>query len=173
MRRALSALAIPLAAFAVGCGDDEKSDTTGSGGGAATSTTEQTDQAATTETGKPGSKVEITQPKDGDTTSGTVKVKVKLADFQLAPKDVGKANKEGYGHLHFSLDEGKFDKPKYSGENGKLAVKLGVDGKYSPSVTPTITYKGIPKGEHTLEVYLANNDHSDTGVEAKADFTVQ
>lgn len=173
MRRALSVLAVPLAAFAVGCGDDEKSDTTNSGGAAATSTTEQTDQASTTETGKPGSKVEIVQPKDGSKTSGTVKVKVRLADFQLAPKSVGKPNKEGEGHLHFSLDGGKFDKPKYSGENGKLAVKLGVDGKYSPSVTDSITYKNIPSGKHTLEVYLANNDHSDTGVEAEAEFTVQ
>ena len=171
MRRALTVLAVPLAAFAVGCGSDD--DDNGSGGGGAAETTEQTGQTATTETGKPGSKVEIVQPKDGDTTSGTVKVKVKLADFQLDPKAVGKANEEGYGHLHFSMDEGKFDKPKYSGENGKLAVKLGVDGKYSPSVTDSITYKGIPNGKHTIEVYLANNDHSDTGVEAKADFTVQ
>ena len=53
------------------------------------------------------------------------------------------------------------------------AVKLGVDGKYSPSVTPTITYTGLPKGKHKLEVYLANNDHSNTGVEGKTTFTVK
>ena len=79
----------------------------------------------------------------------------------------------GEGHLHFSMDGGKFDHPKYSGANGQLAVKLGVDGKYSPSVTPTITYKGLPKGKHVLEVYLANNDHSNTGVEGRTEFTVQ
>jgi len=50
-------------------------------------------------------------------------------------------------------------------------VKLGVQGKYSPSVTPSITYKGIPAGKHKLEVYLANNDHTNTGVESSTSFT--
>lgn len=98
---------------------------------------------------------------------------MKLSNFQLAPTEVGKQAKEGHGHLHFALDEGKYDKPKYSGANGKLAVKLGVQGKYSPSVEPTITYKNLPLGEHELEVYLANNDHTNTGVEAKTSFTVK
>ena len=48
-----------------------------------------------------------------------------------------------------------------------------MNGKYSPSVTPKIVYKGLPKGKHTLEVYLANNDHSNTGVEASTSFTVK
>ena len=91
----------------------------------------------------------------------------------LSPKTVGKKPKQGQGHLHFSIDDGKYDQPKYSGKNGQLAVKLGVNGKYSPSVTPSITYKGLPAGKHTLEVYLANNDHSNTGVEAKTMFTVE
>jgi hypothetical protein len=70
------------------------------------------------------------------------------------------------------MDEGKDDQPQYSGANGQLAVKLGVQGRYSPSVTPTITYRGLPKGKHKLEVYLANNDHSNTGVEAATSFTL-
>ena len=60
-----------------------------------------------------------------------------------------------------------------SGANGKLAVTLGVQGKYSPSVTPSITYKGLPPGKHRLEVYLANNDHTNTGVESSTSFTVK
>ncbi len=52
-------------------------------------------------------------------------------------------------------------------------MKLGVDGQYSPSVEPTITYSGLPKGEHTLEVDLANNDHSETGTTASTTFTVE
>jgi plastocyanin len=48
-----------------------------------------------------------------------------------------------------------------------------VDGKYSPSVTPSITYRGLPPGKHKLEVYLANNDHSNTGVEAATQFTIK
>ena len=83
------------------------------------------------------------------------------------------ANSPNTGHLHFSLDGGKFDTPKYSGENGKLAAQLGVDGKYSPSLEPSIPYEGIPKGEHTLEVDLANNDHSETGTTASTTFTVE
>jgi hypothetical protein len=52
-------------------------------------------------------------------------------------------------------------------------VSLGVQGKYSPSVTPSITYKGLPTGKHKLEVYLANNDHTNTGVEGRTSFTVK
>ncbi len=56
--------------------------------------------------------------------------------------------KAGQGHLHFQMDKGKFDFPKYSGANGQLAVKLGVAGTYSPAVKPTITYRNLPKGKH-------------------------
>ncbi|MFL5821374.1 MAG: hypothetical protein ACJ76S_11905 [Solirubrobacteraceae bacterium] len=98
---------------------------------------------------------------------------VKVTGFKLDAAAVGKAPKKGQGHLHFSMDGGKYDLPKYSGPNGKLAVKLGVQGKYSPSVTPTITYKGLPKGKHKLEVYVANNDHTNAGPEADTKFTVK
>ena len=167
MRRFLSiGLAIPLVALAVaGCGSSDKKSSDTNAAAPATTTEKKT--------GAPGAKVDFVTPKEGATTGDTVKVKVKLTGFELAPQEVGKPPVAGKGHLHFSLDGGKFDKPKYSGENGKLAVKLGVDGKYSPSVAPTITYKGLPKGKHELEVYLANNDHSDTGVEGKTEFTVQ
>jgi hypothetical protein len=166
MRRTLTAFAaVPVLALAVaGCGSDNKK--------SADETTPSTATVAQ-KTGAPGAKAEFVTPKEGGTSGDTVKVKVKLTGFTLAPKQVGKPPQQGQGHLHFSMDGGKFDHPKYSGANGQLAVKLGVDGKYSPSVTPTITYKGLPKGKHELEVYLANNDHSDTGVEAKTEFTVQ
>ena len=44
---------------------------------------------------------------------------------------------------------------------------------YSPSTAPNITYSNIPSGKHTLLVYLANNDHSDTGVANSTTFTVK
>ena len=155
------------AAFALGaCGDDDDNES-------ASTTPAQTETEQPAKVGAPGAKVSFVTPKDGSNVSGAVKVKVKLSGFDLAANQVGKPPKEGEGHLHFSMDEGKYDEPKYSGENGKLAVKLGVNGKYSPSVEPTITYKGLPPGEHRLEVYLANNDHSDTGVEAETEFMVQ
>jgi hypothetical protein len=147
-----------------GCGSKKKSN-------ASTTTTSTTTPAKTV--GAPGATVSFANPKNGSTQGSTVAVRVKLSHFKLAPNQVGKAAKQGEGHLHFSMDDGKYDLPKYSGANGKLAVKLGVQGKYSPSVTPSITYKGLPAGKHKLEAYLANNDHTNTGVEASTSFTVK
>jgi hypothetical protein len=118
-------------------------------------------------------KVSIVAPKDGAKTGSTVEAKVSLKDFKISPSTVGQAPRPGQGHLHFSMDGGKFDHPKFSGANGELAQKLGVDGKYSPSLTPGITYKHLPPGKHELEVYLANNNHTNVGVEAKVEFTVK
>lgn len=117
--------------------------------------------------------VTITSPTDGSMQSGTVTAKVDLENFQLDAADVGKAKADGKGHLHFSLDGGKYDYPKYSGANGKLAAQLGTDGQYSPSVTPTVTYTGLPPGQHTLKVEVVNNDHSPTGVSDSVTFDVQ
>jgi hypothetical protein len=149
---------------AAGCGSSKKKSSASS-----TSTT----PAVPKHVGAPGAKVAFVSPVKGSTTSSTVKVVVKVTKFKLAPQNVGKPAKQGEGHLHFSLDGGKYDQPKYSGANGQLAVKLGVNGKYSPSVTPTITYTGLPKGQHGIVVYLANNDHSSTGVGAVTTFTVK
>ena len=109
----------------------------------------------------------------GSTVKGPVVVKVSLNDFTINAASVGKAPVAGEGHLHFQMDGGKYDHPKYSGANGDLAVKLHVDGKYSPSVTPGITYTNLPKGEHTLKVFLVDNVHTDLGPMAETTFTVQ
>jgi plastocyanin len=150
------ALASGVLALA-GCGSSKKS----------TATTKSTKS-----TTAPTAKVAFVSPAPGAHVSGPVNVKVKVSNFTLDAAAVGKKPQKGHGHLHFSMDGGKFDQPKYSGANGELAVKLGVNGKYSPSVTPSITYKHLPKGKHKLEVYLANNDHSSTGVESSVSFTV-
>ncbi len=118
------------------------------------------------------SKATIVEPQDGAEVGQTFTAKVSLSGFEIDKANVGKANKPGGGHLHFSLDGGEFDRPQHSGPNGELAVKLGVDGKYSPAVAPEITYKDIPPGEHTLKVQLVNNDHSETGMEAETTFKV-
>jgi hypothetical protein len=99
---------------------------------------------------------------------------IKTTAFKIDAKDVGKANKPGRGHIHFQMDGGKFDHPRYSGPNGKLAVALKVDGTYSPAVADTITYKHLPKGTHTLKVFLVHNDHSNyPGATAKITFQVK
>lgn len=145
----------------------------GACGGSGTSTTAETTGASGTPASTETPSVEFVEPTDGSTTSDEVTAEVELSGFEIDPKAVGDAKEEGAGHLHFSMDGGKYDTPEYSGANGELAVELGVDGQYSPSTEPTITYSGLPKGEHTLEVYLANNDHSDTGVEATTSFEVK
>ena len=119
-------------------------------------------------TAKPG--IQVTSPMHGAKTMAKVTFKVKLTNFTICAACVGKANKANSGHLHFALDGGKFDYPKYSGANGKLAVQLGIAGKYSPAVLPQITYAHLPKGKHTLRVFVVNNDHSNTG--AKASTTI-
>lgn len=98
-----------------------------------------------------------------------VVVTAKLADFAIDAKNVGKVNMDGMGHLHFSLDGGKYDYEKYSGANGALAAKLGIAGKYSPSVMYTV----LPRGKHTAMVFIVNNNHSNTGSSAKLVFTVK
>jgi hypothetical protein len=161
-----TALACAGAALAIaGCGNEERSD----------DTTESAQQPATQGEGPaaPSAKVSFTAPKDGSTLGSKFTAKVKLQNFELNAKTVGKSPVPGQGHLHFQLDGGRFDVPQHSGPNGKLAKQLGVDGKYSPALETTITYTGVPPGKHTLEVYLANNNHTDTGVEAETEFTVK
>jgi hypothetical protein len=102
-----------------------------------------------------------------------VHVVVSVKDFKLDAAALDKAPRQGYGNLQFRMDGGKYDTPRYSGANGKLAVRLGVAGKYSPSVTPRITYSALPPGKHTLVASLANNDLSETGVQTRVVFTVR
>ena len=117
--------------------------------------------------------VRFVTPTVNQTTKSTVVVHVALANFKLDPADVGKRNKAHRGHLHFQMDGGKFDYPKYSGPNGQLAKTLGIAGKYSPSIAPMIIYRHLPAGKHTLVVFLANNDHSPVGPKASVTFTVR
>ena len=162
MRGRVTILGACLLAIAIaGCGSDDKSDSS------AQSTTPAEQSAG------PKPTVKFLTPKNESSQSGTVKATVKLTNFQIAPQAVGQAPRPGQGHLHFKMDEGKFDFPKYSGPNGLIAKKLGVTGHYSPALAPKITYKNLPPGKHELEVYLANNNHTNVGIEAKVEFRVK
>ena len=163
IRKSLMVLAVSgVAAFGVAaCGDDDEDETS-----AATTTEESaysSDEAS----------VSFVEPSDGAAVGDPVTAEVELEGFTINADEVGMDNTEGEGHLHFSMDGGEYDTPKYSGANGELAVSLGVDGQYSPATEPTITYEGLPKGEHTLEVDLVNNDHTETGTSATTTFTVE
>jgi len=154
LHKTLTVLAVSsAAAFGVAaCGDDDEDTTT----------------ASTNE-----SSVSFVEPTDGATVSNPVTAEVQIQNFEIDAEAVGKENVEGEGHLHFSMDDGQYDTPQYSGPNGKLAQQLGVDGQYSPSTEPTITYDDLPPGEHTLEVDLVNNDHTETGTSATVTFEVE
>jgi hypothetical protein len=98
----------------------------------------------------------LTSKQSGNKVTVTIRTK----SFTIDTKDVGKAPKAGKGHEHFAMDKGKYDQPKYSGANGTLAKQLGVNGKYSPSVNNKVTYTGLPKGKHTVTVFLVRNNHA-------------
>jgi hypothetical protein len=161
-----TALACAGAALAIaGCGNEKRSDdTTGS---------EPQPASQGNGPGAPEAAVSFTSPRDGSTVGSRFTAKVKLENFEIDGTAIGKSPVAGQGHLHFQLDGGRFDIPQHSGENGKIAKQLGVDGKYSPAAAPTITYTDIPPGEHKLQVHLANNNHTDTGVAAETGFTVK
>jgi hypothetical protein len=156
----LSACALMLGVAGCGSSDDKSS--------SSSQPASNTQQASA-----PKPTVKFVTPKDGATESGSVKATVELSNFKIAPQAVGQAPRPGEGHLHFKMDGGKYDFPKYSGANGLIAKKLGVTGHYSPALAPNITYKNLPPGKHELEVYLANNNHTSVGVEAKIKFRLQ
>lgn len=109
-------------------------------------------------------------------TGNSVTVTIRTKNFTIDTKDVGKKPKAGKGHEHFQMDGGKRDFPKYSGANGKLAVQLGVQGKYSPSVNNKVTYKGLAKGKHKVTVFLVRNSHANypnAGAKKTLTFTVR
>jgi hypothetical protein len=157
----LTIAALAAGVAVAGCGSSSSS----------SSSSQSTAQKAPASAPKPG--VKLVAPKDGAKTGSTITAKVSLTNFHIAPNAVGQAPRPGQGHLHFKMDEGKFDYPKYSGPNGLIAKKLGVTGHYSPALAPKITYKHLPKGKHVLEVYLANNNHTNVGVDDKVTFVVK
>jgi hypothetical protein len=164
LRKTLLVLAVSgVAAFGVAaCGDDDDDESASAG-----TTTETTAYSADE------ASVKFVEPTDGAAVGDPVTAEVELEGFAINADQVGMDNVEGEGHLHFSMDGGKYDTPKYSGANGELAVQLGVDGQYSPATEETITYENLPKGEHTLEVDLVNNDHTETGTSATVTFEVE
>lgn len=165
---AMGLLSATAALVAAGCGGGNDSKGSGkdesSGSGYSASDEDKGDKGS-------GDGVKFTSPVDGSEVGPDFTAVVELEDFELAADQVGKENADGSGHIHFQLDGGEFDKLPYS-ETGELAEQLGVDGKYSPNVKPQMSYQGIPEGEHTLKVFLVNNDHSDTGTEDEVKFTV-
>jgi hypothetical protein len=171
---AAAALAIPLA----GCG--------GSGG--------ENQRAALP--GEPS--VEIVSPRNGARqTDRSVVVKVRVGNFELAPRQFGREPQLDQGHLRFALNRvpdcvdpaklaraessplgrgrligASYDFPRYAGPNGVLAERIGSSGSYSPATRPEIYYHELPAGFYRLVVTLARNSGTPTPYHTVTNFQI-
>jgi hypothetical protein len=142
--------------------------------------------------------IEVISPRSGARqTSHAVVVKVKVNNFELAPRQFGGEPQLGEGSLRFGLNRvpdcvdpvklqraidspfGKgrlvgssFDFPKYAGPNGVLAERIGSAGSYSPATRPEIYYHELLPGFYRLVINLAQNDGSTTPFHAVTNFQI-
>jgi hypothetical protein len=142
--------------------------------------------------------VEVISPRNGARqASHAVVVKVRVRNFQLAPRHFGGEPQLGEGHIRFGLNRvpdcvdpvklqraidspfGKgrlvgasFDSPEYAGANGVLAERIGSEGSYSPATRPEIYYHDLPPGFYRLIINLAENDGSTTPFHAVTNFQI-
>jgi hypothetical protein len=142
--------------------------------------------------------VQVISPRNGARQSShAVVVKVKVHNFQLAPRHFGGEPLLGEGNIRFGLNRvpdcvdpvklqkaidspfgngrlvGKsFDYPEYAGPNGVLAEQIGSAGSYSPATRPEIYYHDLKPGFYRLVVNLAQNDGSTTPFHAVTNFQI-
>ncbi len=142
--------------------------------------------------------VQVISPRNGARQSShAVVVKVKVHNFQLAPRHFGGEPQLGEGNIRFGLNRvpdcvdpvklqraidspfgngrlvGKsFDFPKYAGPNGVLAERIGSAGSYSPATRPEIYYHDLKPGFYRLVINLAQNDGSTTPFHAVTNFQI-
>jgi hypothetical protein len=121
----------------------------------------------------PGASVRFLTPAADSVQPATFTARVSVGRFILQDAQAGDDPLARHGHLHFIFDGGRYDQPQFSGANGREALRLGVNGYYSPAYDPTITYKHIPPGEHTLEVELVNRNDTPTDIRATIHFSVR
>ena len=161
-----------------------KEDTPGPGGAAAKS--------------RASRRVSVISPRSGARqTSHAVVVKVKVRNFQLAPRHFGGEPQLHEGHIRFALNRvpdcvypaklerainspfgngrligRSFDFAEYSGPNGVLAERIGSAGSYSPATRPEIYYHALPPGFYRLVITLAQNNGSTTPFHAVTNFQI-
>lgn len=142
--------------------------------------------------------VEVISPRNGARqASRAVVVKLKIRNFQLAPRHFGGEPELGEGNIRFSLNrvpdcvepekleravkspignerlEGaSFDYPQYAGPNGVLAERIGSAGSYSPATRPEIYYHALRPGFYRLVITLAQNNGATTPYHAVTNFQI-
>jgi hypothetical protein len=115
----------------------------------------------------------IVTPKPNQHVAGKYTVRVQVSGFVLDKTKAGKTLEPGHGHLHFAMDGGRFDFPRYAGLHGIDAARSGTAGHFSPSYSNWITYSKLPRGRHTLRVGLVDNLHAPLPVTAAVTFIVR
>jgi hypothetical protein len=142
--------------------------------------------------------VEIVSPRNGARQqSRAVVVKVRVHNFQLAPRHFGGQPLLGEGNLRFALNRvpncvdpaklkravespighgrlqgASFDFARYSGPNGVLAERIGSSGSYSPATRPEIYYHELPAGFYRLVITLALNNGATTPYHSVTNFQI-
>jgi hypothetical protein len=142
--------------------------------------------------------VEVVSPRNGARQrSRAIVVKVRVHNFQLAPRHFGGQPQLGEGHLRFKLNRvpncvepaklqraiespigrgrmqgASFDYARYSGPNGVLADRIGSSGSYSPATRPEIYYHELPAGFYRLVITLALNNGATTPYHAVTNFQI-
>lgn len=142
--------------------------------------------------------VEVVSPRNGARQrSRAIVVKVRVHNFQMAPRHFGGQPQLGEGHLRFKLNRvpncvepaklqraiespigrgrlqgASFDYARYSGPNGVLAERIGSSGSYSPATRPEIYYHELPAGFYRLVISLALNNGATTPYHAVTNFQI-
>jgi hypothetical protein len=142
--------------------------------------------------------VTVISPRNGARqTAHAVVVKVKLANFRLAPRHFGGEPQLGEGHIRFALNRvpncvdpvklqraeaspvgrgrligASYDFPPYAGPNGVLGERIGSSGSYSPATRPEIYYHDLPPGFYRLVIALALNNGDPMPYHAVTNFQI-
>jgi hypothetical protein len=142
--------------------------------------------------------VQVISPRNGARQSShAVVVKVRIHNFQLAPRHFGGEPQLGEGNIRFGLNRvpdcvdpeklqraidspfgngrlvgASLDDAEHAGPNGVLAERIGSAGSYSPATRPEIYYHDLKPGFYRLVVNLAQNDGSTTPFHAVTNFQV-
>ena len=98
---------------------------------------------------------------------------VEVKNFKLSAAHFGKAPVKG-GRASLLLARRREVRPsEVLARERPAGAKIGVEARYSPSVTNKITYTQIPEGNHSVVVYLVANNHKKLGPSASLTFPVQ
>jgi len=96
--------------------------------------------------------IKITSPNDGTIIpAGDVKITIHVDDFTLK-NELGAANVEGQGHVHYFMDVAVPTMPD------KPAITAA--GTYYPTANTSYIWTNVMPGAHNFTVELVNNDHT-------------